>query len=263
MLVQFEIETLLNHSSGKTTLVNKIIKDWAKGKVLHKGKLVFLITLRILNHDTEQETLSGILRPLYNNDEILRTMSIDVERANGEGVCFIMDGLDEYQPRDKHKSVIYKLLDKTFLPLAMIIVSSRPAATQTLRPEALTLRIEVLGFTKENILEYVDKFPFNISSSESNATVIDPARLKAYLHSHPNVFDMCYLPVHAAMICFLYKHEKGNIPCTQTKIYEEFTRSMILRHLKRNNNDTQVRSLKELRGNIKKFFKNLCTLHLR
>ena len=246
--------------SGKTTLVNKIIKDWTKGKVLHKAKLVFLITLRNFNHDTEQETLSGILRPLHNNDEILRTMSIDVERANGEGVCFIIDGLDEYQPRGKDKSVVYKLLDKTYLPLAMIIVSSRPAATQTLRPEALTLRIEVFGFTKENILEYVDKFPFNTGSSESNATVIDPARLKEYLHSHPNVFDMCYLPVHAAMICFLYKHEKGNIPCTQTKIYEEFTRSMILRHLKRHNNDIRVHSLKELRGNIKEHFNNLCHL---
>ena len=246
--------------SGKTTLVNKIIKDWTKGKVLHKAKLVFLITLRNFNHDTEQETLSGILRPLYNNDEILRTVSIDVERANGEGVCFIMDGLDEYQPQDKHMSVIYKLLDKTYLPLAMIIVSSRPAATQKLRPEALTLRIEVFGFTKENILEYVDKFPFNTGSSESNATVIDPARLMEYLHSHPNVFDMCYLPVHAAMICFLFKHEKGNIPCTQTKIYEEFTRSMILRHLKRHNNDIRVHSLKELRGNIKEHFNNLCHL---
>ena len=245
--------------SGKTTLVHKIIKDWTKGKVLHKAKLVFLIMLRIL-YEKEQETLSGILRPLYNNDEILRTVSIDVERANGEGVCFIIDGLDEYKPRDKHKSVIYKLLDKTYLPQAMIIVSSRPAATQTLRPEALTLRIEVFGFTKENILEYVDKFPFNTGSSESNATVIDPTRLKEYLHSHPNVFDMCYLPVHAAMICFLYKHEKGNIPCTQTKIYEEFTRSMILRHLKRHNNDIRVCSLKELRGNIKEHFNNLCQL---
>ena len=246
--------------SGKTTLVHKIIKDWTKGKVLHKAKLVFLITLRILNHDTEQESLSGILRPLYNNDEILRMVCTSVHRANGEGSCFIIDGLDEYQPRYQHKSVIYKLLHKTYLPLAMIIVSSRPAATQTLRPEALTLRIEVFGFTKENILEYVDKFPFNTGSSESNATVIDPARLKEYLHSHPNVFDMCYLPVHAAMICFLYKHEKGNIPCTQTKIYEEFMRSMILRHLKRHNNDIRVCSLKELRGNIKEYFKKLCHL---
>ena len=245
--------------SGKTTLVHKIIKDWTKGKVLHKANIVFIITLRILK-DTEQETLSGILRPLYSNNEILGMVSIDVERDNGEGVCFIIDGLDEYQPQDKHKSVIYKLLDKTYLPLAMIIVSSRPAATQTLRPEALTLRIEVFGFTKEHILEYVDKFPFNTSSSDSNATVIDPARLKEYLHSHPNVFDMCYLPVHAAMICFLYKHERGNIPCTQTKIYEEFTRSMILRHLKRHNNDIRLCSLKELGGNIKEHFNHLCHL---
>ena len=246
--------------SGKTTLVHKIIKDWAEGKVLRKAKFVFLITLQILNHDTEQETLSGILRPLYYNDEILRMVCTDVERANGEGVCFIIDGLNEYQPRDKYKSVIYKLLDETYLPLAMIIVTSHPGASQTLRPETLTLRIEVFGFSKENILEYVDKFPFNTGSSESNATVTDPARLKEYLHSHPNVFNMCYLPVHAAMICLLYKHEKGSIPCTQTKIYEKFTRFMILRHLKRYDNDIGVLSLKDLRGNIKERFNKLCHL---
>ena len=69
-------------------------------------------------------------------------------------------------------------------------------------------RIEVFGFSREQILEYIDNFPFDCGTN-----CADPAKLKDYLRSHPNVFDMCYLPVHAAMICFLYKHEKGNIPC--------------------------------------------------
>ena len=82
----------------------------------------------------------------------------------------------------------------------MIIVSSRPAAAEILNIEALTERIEVFSFNKEQILEYIDTFPF---STDSSISVPNPVKLKDYLHSHTNVFDMCYLPVHAAMICFL------------------------------------------------------------
>ena len=56
-----------------------------------------------------------------------------IEKSEGEGVCFIMDGLDEYQPQDESKSVIYRVLHKNCLHMAMVIVASRPVATSTLR----------------------------------------------------------------------------------------------------------------------------------
>ena len=120
--------------SGKTTLVHKLIKDWTKGNILLKAKLVFLITLRILGKNRE-ESLSTILRQFYLNDDDLKNVTTDIERGDGEGVCFILDGLDEYQPQNEHTSIIYKLLDKTYLPQAMIIVSSRPAAAEILNIE--------------------------------------------------------------------------------------------------------------------------------
>ena len=113
--------------SGKTTLVHKIIKDWAKGKVLTKAKLVFLVTLRVLNTDGKDETLSDLLGLFYSNTEELKTIGSEIDKNDGEGFCFLIDGLDEYQPQNIIESVIYKLLDKTYLPQAMIIVSSRPA----------------------------------------------------------------------------------------------------------------------------------------
>ena len=36
--------------SGKTTLVHKIVKDWVEGRALVKAKLVYLITVRVLNY---------------------------------------------------------------------------------------------------------------------------------------------------------------------------------------------------------------------
>ena len=66
--------------------------------------------------------------------------------------------------------------------------------------------------------------------------------------------------VHAAMNLFLYQLKGGNIPATQTKIYEEFTRSMIMRHLRRQDEDIKISSLKELGGETKKNFDDLCFL---
>ena len=245
--------------SGKTTLVHKIIKDWTRGHVLVNARWVMLITLRDLNN-TRAETLTDILGLFCHSEE---TVAKSIEKDSGEGLCFVIDGLDEYQPQDKKKSPIYQLLNKAILPKAMVIVSSRPAATKDLRWEKLTKRIEVLGFTREQVLEYIDCFPFGShcsDSDKSNTSSTYPVELKEYLHSHPNIFHMCYLPVLAAMICFLFKSKGGHIPITRTKIYEEFVRCIILRHLTRSDDEAQLTSLQDLSGNTKIYFSNLCRL---
>ncbi len=142
--------------------------------------------------------------------------------------------MDEYRCQYKENNVIYQLLDKKLLPLAMIIVSSRPSASKSVREDVLSKRIEVLGFTEKEIMKYIDHFPFSSSFSKCiNATNSQSVQdsPKEYLHSHPNVMDMCYLPVHSAMICYLYDSESFSQLSIQTSIYKKFTRSQILCHL--------------------------------
>ena len=243
--------------SGKTTLVHKIIRDWSEGEVLTKAKLVFFVTLRYLNCDGRDETLSDLLRQFYSNDEELKSIKSDIERINGEGVCFLIDGLDEYQPQNTKKSIIHNLLNRTYLHQAMIIVSSRPVATSTIRKEVLTKRIEVFGFSKQQIFKYIGKFPFSALSAGAST---DQTKLKDYLVRNPNIFDMCYLPVHAAMICYLFEYDNDHISYTQTKIYEQFARMIIQRQLLRHNIELELNSLKELCGIHKKYFDDLCRL---
>ena len=218
---------------------------------------MFLIILRDLNSDCRDETLSELLRLFYSNDEELKSIRSDIERNNGEGVCFVIDGLDEYQPQNTKKSIIYKLLNRTYLRQTMIVVSSRPAATRSIKKEVLAKRIEVFGFSKQQIFEYIDNFPF--SSLSATASTVQ-AKLKEYLVRNPNIFDMCYLPVHAAMICSIFEYDNDHISYTQTKIYEQFTRMIIQRHLLRHNIEFELHSLKELRGIHKKRFDDLCHL---
>ena len=247
--------------SGKTTLVHKIIKDWRNGLMLREANLVFLITLRFANKFTDEESPSNLYTQLKYRDEKLKAFTGEIERQDGEGVCFIVDGLDEYHCQDQDSSIVYQLIDKSYLSKSMVIVTSRPAATANLNESVLSKRIETFGFSKQQILEYIDNFPFSNSSLESASDCSYSSNLKEYLHSHPSIFNMCFLPVHAAMISFLYKLKRGNIPATQTKIYEEFIRSMILRHLRRQDVvGIKISSLKELGGEAKKNFDALCFL---
>ena len=240
--------------SGKTTLVHKVIKDWASGKALANTQLTILLTLRLLNPDSENETLAAVFQSLYSNEELAELAEV----RDGEGVCFLLDGLDEYRPQKKQKSVVMKLLDRKYLPRSMIAVFSRPSAIEQLQEDLITKRIEVFGFDKNNISEYIDNFQFG-EVGTSDGSVTRASQLKDYLADNPNIHDMCYLPIHAAMICFLFQFAK-NISSTETEVYEEFARLIIQRHLARHEECKEFASLKDLKGVHAKHFENLCLL---
>ena len=243
--------------SGKTTLLHKVARDWVEGNSLKKTKLTFLISLRVLRSDSriKDDGLGNILKHYFHfTDDDQKRVLHDIETCYGDGICFIIDGLDEYQC--SQQSVINDLLYKRYLPDAMVIVASRPIATSKLKHEAqIAKRIEILGFTREEIFEYIEAFPFQDSPDCCTST-----KLKYYLTSHPNILHMCYLPVHAAMICFLYKHARESTIATETQVYEEFTKFFVLRKLHRTNKDAKLDSLRNLNGKDQEYFEKICEL---
>ena len=244
--------------SGKTTLVHKIARDWASGSdILTNAKLVFLVPLRVLDHEIVGHTLSDLLKSIFWNESDLKSVCSKITELNGKGVCFILDGLDEYKQRDSKSSVVYALLYKQFIPDAMVIVASRPVATAGLRRDCvITKHIEVIGFSKNQIYEYIERFPFE-NSAKSEMSAKD--KLKTYLKVHQNIQHMCYLPVHAAMVCFLHQYSEC-VPDTETKIYEEFTRLILLRCLSRSDENAQLPSLSSLCAHQAEWFKKICHL---
>ena len=243
--------------SGKTTLVHKVTRDWATGrKVLQGAKMVFLITLRLLNFSKKDQSLLEVLEVFYGGEVLRKSVEHDLQECGGKGACFIIDGLDEYQHNNKKESVIYQLLDKKCLPFSMVIVASRPVATNKLR-RSCSRHVEVIGFTTLQINEYVQTYPFNGSDKVVSNMV---SKLKLYLDWHPNILHMCYLPVHAAMICFLFSQLEGNIPHTETQIYEQFTISTLLRQKTRKEEQQQLKSLKDLFGEEELQFRSICKL---
>ena len=238
--------------SGKTTLVHKVTKDWVTGKSLKGAKFVFLVTLRLVGYSGRDNTLSDLLKLFYCDNAAREKVQHELEQCGGSEACFILDGLDEYQVESKKDRVIYQLIKKKYLPLSMVIVASRPVATAELRKTSAK-RVEVLGFSKDKIYEYLESYPFTDS-----VNVV--SKLKEFLGQHPNVVHMCYLPVHASIICFLFSEMKGNLPHTETKIYEQFVIATLLRHKTRSEEQQQIKSLKDLCGEGKAVFHSVCKL---
>ena len=98
----------------------------------------------------------------------------------------------------------------------------------------VTKRVEVLGFLKPQIFDYIEKYDFSTGNKASD--------LHSYFDQHPNVYHMCYLPIHAAMVCYLFDEMSSNLPHTETEIYKAFTNRTLLRTLRRS--DSNIHSLK-------------------
>ena len=238
--------------SGKTTLVHKFSRDWANGGIFLSIKLLFLVHLRTFLNDPDIG-LRKVLQCYYTEDsEHVREIVKFAGDHSGEGLCFVLDGLDEYSPKLKENTFIFRLIKRELLPKAVVIVASRPAATAKLRWIA-TKRVEVLGFLKEQIYQYVEDYKF---SEVENSKRKD---LHAYLDEHPNVHHMCYLPIHCAMVCFLFDIMGSSLPHTETEMYTEFTKHTLLRTLTRSGVDT-LNSPENLPSKEKEIFRLICKL---
>ena len=216
--------------SGKTTLVHKFSQDWGRGRLKLKNiKFLFLVHLRGF-FNRPSVTLREILQCYYAQeyehmiDEVVK-FSVD---HNGEGICFIFDGLDEYNPESKGRTYIFQLIQRKHLQKSVVIVASRPAATAKLRKMA-TKQVEVIGFLKEQISQYIEQYTFSEENKMPN--------LRKYLDQHPNVHHMCYLPIHAAMVCYLFNVMGSKLPRTETLMYTEFTNHTLLRTITRYENE--------------------------
>ena len=238
--------------SGKTTLVHKISQDWADHSIeWGHVKALFLIHLRGFR-SRPSINLRDFLLCYFTSEETVKSIGDYIISKDGLGICFILDGLDEYQPDDK-TAFVFQLIEKKVLSKAIVIVASRPAAVAKYR--SMGKNIEVLGFFKDQISDYIDSYEFHSMSSTS--------MLKEYLTNRPNIHHMCYLPIQLSMICFLYDlfdKDGDEFPDTETDVYEHFTRHMILRTFYRRNIEGHLESIFSLPEEKRRLFRSICTL---
>ena len=210
---------------GKTTFSWELCRRWSTGKLLNDYSLVVLLRLR----DENVQEASKVTDLFQYRDTQLSTRIVeDFEPVQGKGVLFILEGLDELPPSLRKNSIFMDLITGHVLPASTVMVTTRPWAVKVL-PDTCMSRIdqhiEILGFTTQQIDEYVDHM---IKEGV-------PEGLRTYISANPHISSAMYNPLHARIVVEVYREcseENGSIfPNTTTELYTAYSTIIIHRYL--------------------------------
>ena len=206
---------------GKTVLAKEIAYCWANDEILTDMKL-FLLVIR----DPNLHCVSSITELVhYLNDDYLSDSEVEVavdelRKSKGSGIVLVIDGYDECPSDSKLKGFIDKLVEGIRLPMCMVVIISRPTASLLLR-QLVNQRIEILGLAKKEQNQYISE-----SLKQSPEKII---RLQKYLKQQPIINSLIYVPLHLAVLLYLFKQD--SLPETLTEMNEYFIIHTIYRHL--------------------------------
>ena len=242
---------------GKTTFSWELCRRWSAGKLLNDYSLVVLLRLRDENVQ-EAKTLVDLFQ--CGDDSLSTKFNVvdELRDTHGKGVLFILEGLDELPGnlRDDMNSIFMKLITGHVLPASTVMVTTRPWAVKDLPDTCknrLDQHIEILGFTTQQIDEYVD---YMIKDGV-------PEGLRTYISANPHISSAMYNPLHARIVVEVYREcseENGSIfPNTKTELYTAYSTIIIHRYLTDHPAAQQWDGdLRALPPSIEPHFNNLC-----
>ena len=234
---------------GKTVLAKEIAYQWANGRILQEYKLLFLLYLRDPKlHEVKSISDMLDLFKLESADELEEY----VTESYGENAAFVFDGFDEFPITLQKHSFITDFIKGTSMFLnSAVVVTSRPTATLFLHG-IVDRRIEILGFPKEERQKYV-----SLSLRDSLDKIQE---LDKYLKQHPIIDNLCYIPLHLAILMYLFQQD--SLPETLTEMNEFFIINTIYRYMERNrlNTPSVVNELTDFPNNIVEFIYKLSKL---
>ena len=243
---------------GKSTFAWKFCRRWAKGKIYQQYSLVVLLRMR----DTRVREATQLSDLFFSEDkEISKTLAKDICSKKGEGTLFLLEGIDELPASClADDTLLSNLLQGLSLPKVTILVTTRPWALQMLTEkcgEQISRRIEILGFKKEDVVEYISQAFTNFE--------IQRAKFMTYFHSHPQLESIMHIPLNAAFVVQIYKEFKSSdedVPHTLTQLYTALVNGILLRFVKsiQEFRELNLANLENIPEPIKTCFEQLCLL---
>ncbi|XP_039598663.1 NACHT, LRR and PYD domains-containing protein 3-like isoform X1 [Polypterus senegalus] len=197
---------------GKTTMVQKIMYDWARGTQYQSFAFVFLFKFKELNLlDNENETQMSLTKLIERHYKYLSNDPLKDILKNPETLLFIFDGLDEFKHKlDVTQSqlcsdpevevpvhiLVTSLVSRTLLKGCSVLITSRPTALEAMDMERVDQFVEILGFFPEQRLMYCKKF-FGDTAQAAEAF--------QYVKENTILYSMCFSPSYCWMICSVLK----------------------------------------------------------
>ena len=242
---------------GKSLFCRKVIRDWAKDELFQARenteipnlKFVYLLTFRQLNllkkkHLTLREILNFSL--VLNDKCNINDSTFEYIVNHPKEVMIILDGYDEYSQKSKiagnleeqHPNdarlqmpvaaLCSKLLKGKILKGAIVMITSRPDESDKMGGIDFKRDLEIAGFSKEQVKEYIEKY-FKDNESMKNAVL-------KHVMNNENLVSFAHIPMLCYLLCFEMEYtltESGNpqdLPVSTTDIYTKLVDIFELKH---------------------------------
>ena len=262
---------------GKTILSTKLLRESAFNKFTRQNfDAAFLVKFRCYNSTKKYLDL----RELLSHSETVR-QDLDDEVwnyiiTNPTKVLMIFDGIDEFNARsaiseddldfrdsENDKMPLHRLYKKIesgeVLEGATVIATTQPSScVQRLGFDTV---LEILGFTREEIEEYVKRF-----TEAGKNPKAEKKAIWEHISTNTNLFTLCYVPVNCFIICsclsWVHSHH-GELPTKLTEIYSTALKIFYFRHsdkfcmAKEAHDHLFLEPFNELPNECKKDFKRL------
>ena len=216
---------------GKSTFCRHVAYQWAIGSFLAQYELLALIPLRQLTADRyppgrEYSLIDVIKRELFPLDLTPKEDEELVKHFDAKNTLWILDGYDEIvQTTPSHLQTLLEKLLKT----PHHILTSRPY----LNTLSYQVQMEIIGFTDQNIENYVHNFFHQMQDELEDAPLKNKSLVK-FLKSNASIWGVAHVPVNLELICSLWSDQDWSEiqQLTITRLYSMMTEWLCRRYLK-------------------------------
>ena len=149
-----------------------------------------------------------------------------MKRSAGSRCLIILEGWDEmsFDHRQNDPFLMHLIKNCTMLEEAIVIITSRPHACEDVDAGR---RVEVVGFGKDEIKEFVGKsFSSDIQSANEFLRQLD---------EYPQLHSLAYVPMSLVMLIDIFSYRENHLPSTLTELYQLFIVMTLKRQVKKVN----------------------------
>ncbi|XP_059498760.1 NACHT, LRR and PYD domains-containing protein 12-like [Stegostoma tigrinum] len=230
---------------GKSTLVQKIIHDWAAGRMYQEFKFVFQLNIPALNLIKVKTNLNTLILNSY--PYLVKSLKNAWEDPGS--ILFIFDDIDQFDSGmdltdlDRCKNpqnqcfdaeslhcvsdIVRCLIEGYLLHGCSVLVTSRPWKMGNLTKTKINLRGEILGFTSESIKQY---FRRHFGDEQLATDVMES------IQWNETLYTMCYNPLYCSVLSSLLETGLGEreedgpllIP-TNTDVFSAYVTKLLAR----------------------------------
>ena len=206
--------------SGKSfTFTIKAACDWCRGTLWQK--IVLLRTIRCRDKGVwRAKTIPALFQLRELGLSVVQEVEVESFISDyPEHFALVCDGLDEGQVDES--CFLWRIMNGTSLRGLRVIITSRPCSAVSDLSEggAINRHVQLFGFSKENVCEFVIKYLGQTLGAE----------MLSKLAKQPSISSLMHTPFFALLVCEQFK-EEGLIPEIRSGIFSSVTLRLVQRY---------------------------------